>query len=232
MALAGPGEPITLSWHWSGGERATLYHLLPSNQFGSDYWEVGPTGSLEYTISPQRRNYDSFALLVSDGQGVAARATLEVELRCLDSWFFSPPPEICPYDEPLVGDGAEQHFQRGVMVWVGPEDRIYVLFDDGQNPYWYAYADEWDEGEPSMDPTISAPSGLQQPVRGFGLVWREESGVRGRLGWAVDQEQGYRTALQRTSHYKYSILYIRALDGGVWELETNWSGWGHLATNP
>jgi hypothetical protein len=229
--VADPGDTITLSWHWSGGEQATLYHLLPTGQFGSDFWTVGPTGSLQYTVSPLRRNSDAFALYVIDGGGVAAQVTLQVDLRCTAEWFFEAAPDICPYEEPLVGPGAEQRFQRGVMLWVGPEDRIYVLFDDAQSPRWTSYQDTWDEGQPTKDPSIEPPAGLQQPVRGFGLIWREESGVRDRLGWATGEELGYQTALQRTSHYRYPVLYIRALDGGVWQLGPNGGSWALLPTS-
>jgi len=72
------------------------------------------------------------------------------------------------------------------------------------------------------------PVGLYQPVRGFGLVWREEPGVRDRLGWAVDREVGYPTAIQRTSWYKYNATYVKALDGGVWELGPERSKWRHI----
>jgi len=114
------------------------------------------------------------------------------------------------------------------MLWNRAEDRIYVLFDDGNQPAWRAYTDEWDEGEPASDPAIVPPEGLFQPVRGFGLVWREQPGVRDRLGWAVDAETGYSTAVQATSRFKYNTTYVRALDGGVWELGPEGSEWNHL----
>jgi hypothetical protein len=40
------------------------------------------------------------------------------------------------------------------------------------------------------EPSITAPSGLHVPVRGFGKVWREGTGakVRERLGWATAPE--------------------------------------------
>ena len=228
VEVADPGDTVTLSWEWSGGEQATVHHLLPTGQLGSDYWDVGPTGSLQYTISPLRRNFDTFALFVYKEGQASARATVEVQLRCLDEWFFSPAPDICPFEAPLISDGAEQHFEHGVMLWMGAEDLIYVLFDDAHYPKWSAYEDHWDEGEPTMDPSIEPPPGRQQPVRGFGLVWREQPTVWERLGWAIDAEKGYQTALQRTSHYRYPLLYIRALDGGVWELEPNGSAWAHL----
>ena len=226
--VADPGDTIVLTWHWSGGTEGNIYHLLPTGQLSTPHWAVEETGSREYTIPTRSRNYESFVLYVSDEDGVLAQETLQVALRCPDEWFFSPPPDICPAGAPLVSDGAEQRFEHGVMLWIGGEDRIYVLFDDAQHPRWSAYTDEWDEGEPAMDPELTPPPGLQQPVRGFGLLWRENRSIRERLGWAVDQERGYETALQRTSHHKYPILYIRALDGGVWKLRPNGSDWAHL----
>ncbi|MGD2165300.1 MAG: hypothetical protein PVH50_07205 [Anaerolineae bacterium] len=226
--LADPGDTITLTWNWSGGDGATVYHLLPSGQMSMPSWRVGHTGSLQYTISPQRRNHDTFVLFVYDDEGVLAQDTVQIELSCPDEWFFSPAPDICPASPPTIAEGAEEHFERGTMLWVGGEDRVYVLFDDHQHPRWTAFSDEWHEGEPILDPEIDPPAGLYQPVRGFGMVWREESTVRERLGWAVDQERGYQTAIQRTSHYRYSHLYIRAVDGGVWRLGPNGGEWEHL----
>jgi len=90
------------------------------------------------------------------------------------------------------------------------------------------FSDWWDEGQPVSDPELTPPSGLYQPVRGFGLVWREQFRVRERLGWAVDREQGYETVIQRTSHFRYNDIYIRALDGGVWRLGPNGGEWEHI----
>jgi hypothetical protein len=111
------------------------------------------------------------------------------------------------------------------MIWIKDDDQIYVLFDDGQSPSWRAYADEWDEGEPEDDPTLTPPAGMYQPVRGFGLIWREQEDVRERLGWATDREAAFSTAMQRTSRPRYNDLFIRALDGGVWKLLPESSGW-------
>jgi hypothetical protein len=228
VEVADPGDTITLTWRWSGGQGATLYHLLPTGQLGTDLGNVDPTGALQVTISLDRRNYDSFALFVYDEGGLAAQDTLQIELRCPDEWFFSPAPEICPAGPAIISEGAEEHFERGTMLWVGAEDRIYVLFDDEQHTRWSAYSDQWDGGEPTVDPDIEPPSGLRQPARGFGLLWREEPSVRERLGWAVDEERGYETAVQHSSHVRYPVLYVRALDGGVWQLGPNGSAWEYV----
>jgi hypothetical protein len=35
VAVADPGDTITLTWRWSGGGEATIYHVLPSGQLGT-----------------------------------------------------------------------------------------------------------------------------------------------------------------------------------------------------
>jgi len=228
--IADPGETVTLTWRWSGADSATIYHQFPPGVLGEPHWDVGPTGSLAYTIPPETRNYDTFSLhLYRDGLGQMTADTLQIPLRCPDEWFFSPGPDICPASPPTVTNGAEQHFEHGVMLWNRAEDLIYVLFEE-EDPQWRAYSDRWEEGDPVSDPNIEPPPGLYQPIRGFGLLWREESGIRERLGWAVDREEGYETALQSTSHYRYRDLYIRALDGGVWKLGPNGSSWEVIPT--
>ena len=224
---ADPGETITLEWRSSGGTQAWLNYLLPTYQYGCS-WEVTPTGSMEYAIPVANRNWERFELSVSDDAGRNARAGLAVALHCPDTWFFSPAPDECPSNPPILTDGAEVHFERGVMLWNKAEDRIYVLFNDRPYPDWQAFTDQWDEGQPESDPSIEPPAGLYQPVRGFGLLWREQLGVRGRLGWAVDTEVGYPTAIQRTSRFKYNDTYVKALDGGVWKLGPEGSRWRHI----
>jgi hypothetical protein len=224
---ADPGDTITLEWQSSGGTQVSLNYVLSTGQY-STFWEVEPTGSMDYAIPSEHRNAERFELFVRDDAGRKARAWLMVTLRCPDTWFFSPAPDECPSAPPIFTDGAELRFERGVMLWNRAEDRIYVLFDDRPYPDWKALVDQWDEGEPESDPSIVPPAGLYQPVRGFGLVWREEPDVRDRLGWAVDTETGYPTAIQRTSRFKYNDTYIEALDGGVWELGPEGSKWRHI----
>jgi len=183
---------------------------------------------MDYAIPAENRNAEWFELCIRDDAGGKARVGLTVTLRCPDTWFFSPASDECPSSPPIFADGAEQHFEHGVMLWNRAEDRIYVLFSDRAYTDWRAYTDKWEEGQPESDPSIVPPAGLYQPVRGFGLVWREQSGVRDRLGWAVDVEVGYATAIQRTSRFKYNDTYVKALDGGVWKLGPEGSRWHHI----
>lgn len=229
--IADPGDTITMTWHWSGGNRASIYHLWPTGQLMEPDWEIEPTGSVQYTIDPGRRNSDLFVLFViGANEGVVAQKTLAIPLRCPDEWFFEPAPDICPAGSAIGTDAAQQQFERGIMLWNGTDGLIYVLFDDEQHSKWHVTADQWEEGDAPSDPEIVPPSGFYQPVRGFGLVWREHASVRERLGWAVAPEEGYRGAVQRTSHVRYSDTYIRAFDGGVWRLRPNGSAWEYVET--
>jgi Tol biopolymer transport system component/DNA-binding beta-propeller fold protein YncE len=226
-ATADPGDTITLEWQYSGGDQAMLYYLLPNGQYSDMYWEAPPAGSVTYTIPVEDRNSESFVLVVYDATGRSTQAELAVPLTCPDTWFFPQAPDECPSSPPIVTEGAEQHFEHGLMLWSKAEDRIYVLFGEGATA-WSIYTDEWDEGEPESDPSIVPPPGLYQPARGFGLVWREQPGVRERLGWATGTEAGFTMSIQRTSRWEGNVTYISALDGGVWELAPEMSGWRHI----
>jgi hypothetical protein len=221
---ADPGDTVILEWESKGATDAALYHLLPTGQLGT-YWEVDVSGTFEYEIDAAERNFTRFLLVVSDDADNSTRASLSIPLRCPDTWFFEPAPEGCPASAAVTSAGAEQHFERGVMVWVAEEGVIYVLFDDGHSPWWRGYPDEWEPGDPESNPDIVPPAGLIQPVRGFGLVWRDQLDVRDRLGWAIDTEAAFDTAVQRTSRAKYNDMFIRALDGTVWKLLPESSGW-------
>lgn len=87
---------------------------------------------------------------------------------------------------------AEQLFERGRMFWLQPIDQIWVLVVTGEGRgTWTVYDNTHVEGDPESDPSIVAPEGFLQPVRGFGKLWREVQQVRDQLGWAVTPEFGY-----------------------------------------
>ncbi len=229
---ADPGDTVVLEWGSTDVTQAILYHLPPSGQLPQSGWEVDTTGVFTYEIDPSERNYSRFYLFVWDEAERGIGATLTIKLRCLDPWFFAPVPDVCP-SAPIVSDAAEQHFEHGTMIWirekftdwVEEEGWIIVLYDDNQATKWQAYEDEWNEGEPEHDPTLVPPPDLYQPARGFGLVWRQYSEVRARLGWAIDEEIAFSTTVQRTTRYKYNDIYLRALDENVWRLGPELGGW-------
>ncbi len=221
---ADPGDDILLEWTTTQAMTVTLWYLMPTGQFGR-FWNVEPSGSYDYHIDDHERNRINFALSVIDKDGNNEMATIGVTLRCPDQWFFADPPDICPAKAAIFSAGAEQTFEHGFMIWSAGEDRIYILFNDGNSPQWSAFADEWDPGEPESDPNLVIPPGHYQPVRGFGSIWRNEPGVQERLGFAVGQEVASNTVVQRTSYAKYNETFIQAANGGIWHLEPERSGW-------
>jgi len=89
---------------------------------------------------------------------------------------------------------AWQPFERGAMLWLEETREIWILEDDG---HWQRFQDTWAEDQPESDPNLVPPSGLLQPIRGFGKVWRESlGGPAAAIGWALAPEQGRQTIWQ------------------------------------
>lgn len=122
--------------------------------------------------------------------------------------------------EPQMANVAFQPFERGMMIWREDTRQIYALYHDGS---WDIFPDIWAEPQPQSDPSLTPPEGRVQPVRGFGLVWQQQPGVRERLGWGLHAEEGLAAPLQafergllvRISDITYALL---APDG----LPTTW----------
>jgi len=99
----------------------------------------------------------------------------------------------CPTEIEHSYWSAEETFVGGYMFWRSDLLLIYALYSNGT---WQSFADTWQEGQLEWDPTIIPPSGLYQPKRGFGKVWREQPGVRDKLGWATMVERGLGASYQ------------------------------------
>lgn len=106
---------------------------------------------------------------------------------------MTPTPDAFP--APVIGQifVAEQQFERGRMFWLRPIDQIWVITIEGENEYvWQVAEDNFEEGMPESDPEfVPADENLMQPIRGFGLLWRENAEIREQLGWATADEVGY-----------------------------------------
>ncbi len=110
---------------------------------------------------------------------------------------------------------AEQQFQKGFMYWRSDTRQIYAIMDSGR---WAVYPDTWNEGDPSPSVGTPAPSGATEPVRGFGKVWREQSGVRDGLGWGTSQERGFDGVIEPFANGAMlwtdkRIIFVLLLDG-------------------
>ena len=103
-------------------------------------------------------------------------------------------------EQPNSVAAAYQYFEHGVMVWRSDTRQVYAIYDDGT---WDLFDDTFVEGEAESDPALRAPSGLMQPVRGFGKVWRSDDVVRERLGWAIAKEAAINALIQDFEHGAY-----------------------------
>jgi hypothetical protein len=220
------GDEVTFSWEATGGAEAWIQW---TDRFGIlQAISVDPDGGSQTFIPDNGR----INLLVENSAG-ADSATVELDITCANEWApplaENPPIDVCP-SEAQVGPAAQQPFENGLMIWFGPSDTIFVMYDEGQlgaqRPF-DTFEDTFEEGDPESDSDIVPPDGLYQPVRGFGLIWRENPVVREQLGWATAPEAGFETWRQsysaRAMHA--SANAIQGIDGTVYVLEDVGGTW-------
>lgn len=158
-------------------------------------WVVPGTGTLQVTI-PQTAKIEVRFTLLAGSESSPLTQTLSVALACPDGTLPDPVMGCAsapPSGAILPGLVAQQPFQRGLMLWVQSQNRIYVLYEGGE---WTSFPDQFREGDAESDPGITPPEGVLQPIRGFGLVWRTQPNVRDRLGWALGTEYAYQTTME------------------------------------
>lgn len=90
----------------------------------------------------------------------------------------------CPREAGYTLSLVFQPFEQGRMFW-RDTGQIIVLSNSG---VFWRVPDNWNEGIPPDDPALIPPTGLIQPVRGFGLIWRTSETFKNSLGWAVSSE--------------------------------------------
>lgn len=230
-ASVAPGENVTLFWRVNGADRARIYRVDEDGE-RLFRWDVMGTGQLTVGTRAADRDVARFLLTAQIGQ-TEVEQLLQIPLRCPDLWFFDPPPDACAAAPAQVTLQAEQTFERGRMVWVASLDRVYVIFEDGLRPGWAQYPDEFNEGDPERDDSLVPPPGLEQPIRGFGLVWRSNPRVRERLGWALSPEVPYEGMVQSdAAEPSVATLYLRTRDGGILALNAQTNEWDVLYAAP
>jgi LysM repeat protein len=145
------------------------------------------------------------------------------------AWFFTPAPDICPTAAVISSNAAAQRFEHGQMLWLAAVDDYFVLYDGGSQaspgPLLYLPGPLALEPGASPDNRVpeTPPPGLEQPVSGFGLIWRGEvngtGSVRASLGWATQSEFGFTTSYQcQASATTEWHCYLRAANGQVLHL--------------
>jgi hypothetical protein len=221
------GDEVTFSWEATGGTEAWIQWTDRFGIFQSI--SVDPDRG-SGTFMPDNSRIE---LLVENSAG-SDSATVELDITCAHEWApplaENPPVDGCP-SAAQFGPAAQQSFENGFMIWFGPSDTIFVMYNEGQlgaqRPF-DTFEDTFEEGDPESDPDIVPPDGLYQPVRGFGLIWRSNPVIREQLGWATAPEAGFETWLQfysaRAMHA--SANAIQGIDDMIYVLENVGGTWG------
>ena len=223
----GPGNWNNVDGWWSalrGGIQ--VWEVFPP-QFGTGpfRWVVhgGPSG-------PVLGASDAFYLPGSVGETIRVEVNLamppgvkEPEGKFGKVWHEDgtiPPSLGWALEDERAPGMARQEFEQGKMLYVGDENRIYLLRPDGR---WWGFDDTWDSSLPEEDPSLVPPPGLFQPRFGIGKVWREH--LRGTSldpGWATEAERGYTGAAMRFERgfmlwTDERLIYVLA-DDGTWKV--------------
>jgi hypothetical protein len=224
------GDPITLSWS-AIGERTLINKLDYKGRLLEPAYTVPLSGTLVITDYHQQGSRVGFMFSACSG-GLCDNATISAEVICAHEWFFSFPPPDCPA-APGHTVVVAQHFERGLMLWLEAtgwrvHDEIVILYDDDPavRPRWEMIVDEWVPGMLEEDPEIIPPSGYLEPIRGFGKIWRESTGVRERLGWATDNEFVVENGAFQCALASYGRCYVTGPGDVVYVLKPERSGWG------
>lgn len=122
---------------------------------------------------------------------------------------------------------AEEVFQGGHMFWRADTEEVYVVYDrrvTGEELFegkWSQVPKEWKwDGSNPDGVGMSPPTGLYEPRRGFGWLWRTHlDGPNGPLGWALDREYGWDN-LAKYQKFEYGFAF-RASDPKVYGLLFN-----------
>ncbi len=116
---------------------------------------------------------------------------------------------------------AAVRFERGQMYWVsqrGGNSMVVVLFYEPDSTISVQiFEDLWRQGDPETG-GLQPPAGKFEPRRGFGKVWREQPGVRDRLGWALETERIDTASFQ--GFQQGALLFVQS-ENLVWELLNN-----------
>jgi hypothetical protein len=222
-----PGASFRLFWSVQGIDQVQIYQLTTEGE-REQVWKVGRTGSLEIRTREDDRDAVQFELVIGDDINSVTQivsVAISCVINCGDASTL--------FTSSAVSSGAaQQTFEHGVMIWLDSERRIYVLYDDQGTPAWAVFPDGFSDGQPDSDPAIIPPSGMLQPVRGFGLIWRTQAGVRDRLGWATQPEIGYTAQIDGAATATDSVTYITSQGGGAFALTGPGQSWRRIDQLP
>lgn len=250
VELSGGRRRLTFAWKTRGATSVSI-RFVTRPRFFPCWGNLPPNGTEVFQGDAIYPNPGA-RLFAEDSEGKRVAEDLKVDWPCQHQYFFTAETETdcampsprrcsCPRHAAIVTQAAEQPFENGRMIWLqGTDDEpsypdtIVVLYDhvvhEGTTNYYQAevYEDTWTPDEPDRDSNLVPSSGLFQPIRGFGKLWRENTSVRERIGWATAPEQGFEGAWQplETEHVGGRDVFLRTIDGRVVLFSGYWMSGG------
>ncbi len=219
-----PGDTVTLFWSARNVNNAVIDRLDDTGA-RVQTWNVSPDGSLPISTRSSERGQLAFVLSVGEG-ALRTQQALIIPLQCPVTWFFQPAPDDCPDDTAEPDTLIEQPFERGRMFHSTTRNRVYALYNDGQQPAWFSIENRFDpETDPARAENFPEPPGLFQPVEILGFVWRGSDTVRNRLGLATLPQTLYQGFVQTATVDGSEVLYVSSADATVLRLLPERAGW-------
>lgn len=216
-SIVWPGDSITVEYEGRGNSAALCLAPVFTQEFTCH--SAPPSGPHTLPIDAAAMTNLLLELRVFGNNNEAVGSTT-VMLYCdEDEWFFGGPPTTCPAGPAIETAAAYQQFEHGLMFWLErglwwePGEMIYVLYDT-PNQTFEAFPEYAlpNSDAPMPEVEYDPPEGLLVPESGFGLVWRENSWIRQRLGWALAPEAGFSTTAQREFTQDGAYLYLLDFD--------------------
>jgi len=192
------GKTVTFNWQTSGATGVRIFNGATFVRFGAWWTDLPLDGTHSVEIANTVYKNPGMTLYAADAQGNEISQGIRIDMPCQVKDKFrgnsTPSGTICAA-EAIETLAAEQRFEHGYMIWLKDVggDTILVFHDDGRVNQ---FADTWQPDQPESDPNLTPPSGMVQPVRGFGKVWRENN-LENTLGWAIEEEGGFDGKWQR-----------------------------------
>lgn len=211
-----PGSAITLTWQTVSDE-ARIEMLNSQGALVQVVGTVTPTGSLPVTLPTGQGNQVIYRLVAARG-GQEVTRSLPIVLTCQISWFFgdqlAPPGSGCPTAVGTITAGAFQPFERGVMIYLGSNNKVYGLQNQGNQ--YLAYTSTWD-GSTTYTCAGTPPGGLFAPEGVIGWAYCNTLGSGGLwkdlLGWAMTNIDGSQRTFQMSDT---GVFFIDAPGGAVY----------------
>ncbi|WP_420640715.1 hypothetical protein [Candidatus Leptofilum sp.] len=183
----------------------------------SDQWQCQDAplaGPYTFSVDPTTRTNLNLELRAFLDDSSAYSSEVLMVLCPEDRWFFAGPPTTCPAASPIETAAAFQRFENGAMVWLedgqywNEGEVIFILHDDASQSL-DAFPESGIPDGPMPDDEYSPPDGRYVPESGFGRIWRGNSWVRQRLGWALAPEIGYLTPIQQEITNQGLFIYFQ-----------------------